>query len=130
MSVLNFVTQQPYSSLPKLVCRLTNLEVSLTAVRGYCFPAVRKPALDEPFKYAKFCVHFLESIVYARYIFITQERQDSPLMVPLLCRVVSCMILSQRNVFLSISNTTRVCKMDHLNQNTVVVLAKSTETLC
>jgi hypothetical protein len=74
MSVLNFVTQQPCSSLPKLVCRLTNLEISLTAVRGYCFPAMRKPALDEPFKYyAKFCVRFLESIVYVRYIFIPQE---------------------------------------------------------
>ena len=39
-------------------------------------------------------------------------------------------ILSQCNVFLSISNTTHMCKMDHLNQNAVVVLAKSTETLC
>jgi len=33
--------------------------------------------------YAKFCVHFLDSIVYVRYIFIPQEMQDSPLMVPL-----------------------------------------------
>jgi hypothetical protein len=84
MSVLNSVTQQPCSSLPKLVCRLTSVEISLTTVRDYCFPAVRKPALDESFKYcAKFCVHFLESIVYVRYIFIPQEMQHSPLMVPL-----------------------------------------------
>jgi len=60
------------------------MEISLTTVRDYCFPAMRKPAFDEPLKYyAKFCVHFLESIVYVRYIFIPQEMQDSPLMVPL-----------------------------------------------
>jgi hypothetical protein len=59
------------------------VEISLTTVRDYCFPAMRKPALDEPFKYyPKFCVHFLKSIVYVRYIFIPQEMQDSPLIAP------------------------------------------------